>query len=524
MEPLTLREGIMMPDASDKPKPGEFDKKILIVPPGLKERYETFKDHCEVADGAPVVILGATGVGKTLFFEIYKNQFYEKTKCKDKPVIIANCAHFGNQKSDPNIARVELFGAEQGIVHGVSKKKGLIHEADGGILFLEEIGELPIAVQAMLLTFIEDKKFKKVGGNIEETSDCCIVAATNNEGTLREDFKNRFFPFQLPPLYERRNDLLYYLYEKHSDLLVSLFRDEVLELLSYNWPGNVRKIERVALLMKRTLMKRNRLVSKNELEGDWWKLFKTNEIDLGGSSHHKNINLYNELSKIDADVEYLDSLMINYGLSFKSSYLDPDCYPFEGVETNPPEFKVEECAEYTIKIYDEYEPFEKAYEGFNLFCRLFLQNHLDNKNVLRDLTECYPNFSLEPGRHFKKKDKSKLSKLMKKIFCLLSGIELDKSDKWPSDYPKLTEFLEQQAKSHPENYFLSTILTDDQNSKEIPDNILDGIVSFTKQELLTGYYKKLLELSKGNVLAASRKAKIPNSTFKDGLMKYGLKK
>ena len=104
-----------------------------------------------------------------------------------------------------------------------------------------------------------------------------------------------------------------------------------------------------------------------------------------------------------------------------------------------------------------------------MFCRLFLQNHLGNKNVLRDLTKCYPNLTLKPEVHFNKSDNSKLNKLLKKIFYFLSGIELDKSDKWPTDYPSLVDFLEKQAKIHPENDFLSSMLPDSHNDKKIPE-------------------------------------------------------
>lgn len=216
-----------------KKAPVTSEKKVLIVPPGLKERYETFIDHYNVAKGAPILILGPTGVGKTLFYEIYKSLFFnENTKHRKRPIITANCAHFGNQESDPNIARSELFGTKPGSNLNLNIEKGFLHQANGGILFLEEIGELPIAVQAMLLTFIENKTFRRLGGVEDETSDCRIVAATNNEAALREDFKNRFFPFNLPPLHTRRKDVLYYLHAKFPEVLPSLTKDEILELLS----------------------------------------------------------------------------------------------------------------------------------------------------------------------------------------------------------------------------------------------------------------------------------------------------
>ena len=532
-----------MADESEKKIIAEDEilkKKLIIVPPGLKERYETFKDHYKVAEGAPILILGPTGVGKTLFYQIYENLFLKENPDvgKDK-IVLANCAHFGNQNSDPNIARSELFGIDPDFnsiltnnnppnKKGLKQKAdGLIQQANGGVLFLEEIGELPIVVQAMLLTFIEDKKFKRVGAVKEESSDCRIVAATNNEGALREDFKNRFFPFYLPPIYKRRNDVLYYLDAKYPDLVASLSKDEILELLSYNWPGNVREIERVALLILRILIKRERdreIYYEGILREDsLWKFFKTDEIDLGGSDRHKHIILDNQLKKIGADVNFLESLINEYGLSLEV-VVDDYHFPFGKLETRRPEFERSELiGDYKIKIYAEYEPFEKAYEGFILFCRLFLQNHLDNKNVKKDLTECCPK-RIEPRINLEKKNHSKFNDLSKKIYFFLSGIELDKSDRLPIDYDDLVDFLEQQAKSHPENRFLANMLPDDFNYKHVQSELSDEITSLTQDELLKKYYIKMLELTKGNVAAASRLIRISDSTFRDKLREYGLQK
>ena len=510
------------------------DKKVLIVPPGLRKRYKTFKYHYWVANGAPVLILGPTGVGKTLFYQIYKHLFLkENPDVTEDKIVRANCAHFGNQESDPNIARSELFGTDKNLRSTYKVKQGLIEKAEGGVLFLEEIGELPIAVQAMLLTFIEDNKFKKVGGTDEISSDCRIVAATNNEGALREDFKNRFFPFHLPPIYKRRDDVLYYLHEKYPDLVASLFKDEVLELLAYNWPGNVREIERVALLMFRNLMQRKNKLSKdvfeekdfeyNNIESNFWKVFKMTEIDFGGSDYHKDLHLGAELDEIGADVVYLESLLNKYGLKLWAVVDDPEHYAFKEIKTLPPIYEEEEIGEYLIKIYRNYDPFNKADEGLRFFCTLFLQNMLDNKNVLRDLTECNP---VETFISFSSKDRDrcKLNKLQKKIFFFLSGIELDKSDKWPIDYRSLIDFLEQQAKSHPENEFLSSMLPDYHNGKKSLNDIIDQIAPLTQKELLTAYYKKNLELTHGNVSAASRRIVIKRQTLVDKLDEYGIEK
>ena len=132
------------------------------------------------------------------------------SKGNTKPIIgWANCAHFGNKSSDPNIARSELFGQKKGIGNVREDIKGMVDIVDGGALILEEIGELPLEVQAMLLTFIETGEYRAVGGKKEtKHADVRIIGATNREETLRrEDFKYRFFPFYLPSLNDRRGDV-----------------------------------------------------------------------------------------------------------------------------------------------------------------------------------------------------------------------------------------------------------------------------------------------------------------------------
>lgn len=494
---------------------------MLIVPPGLNRDFNLFEDHYEAAEDTPILILGDTGVGKTLFYQIYEKLFFSLKKNAGSPTIRANCAHFGNKKSDPNIANVELFGIGKNILQGVTQRAGLIERADGGVLFLEEIGELPLSVQAMLLTFIEDKKFRRFGDPEDLTSNCHIVAATNNEDALREDFKNRFFPFHVPPVYKRRNDVLYYMYNKWPELVVSLSRFEVLLLLAYNWPGNVRTIERIARLIKRYQKKKNRIIMDEQWKKEMFDAYKTSELDLGGSPLYKDINLKSELEKRGANAEYLESLLNKYGVGFVGTR-GPDDFPFADITTIEPKYKTKSYNNCEIRVYDPYAPFEKAYEGYQVYCRMFLQDYLDNKNVLKDLTKCFPGIGLEPGQHFKKKDRSKFNKLMKDIFKFLSGINLDKSFQWPDNYVDLEKFLHKYSKIHPSNDFLSCLNPDHTEHRKISGEAINEILALTKKELLYTYYDNLLKLKNGNVSAAGRKSGLADSTFRDELEKYGL--
>jgi len=130
-------------------------------------------------------------------------------------------------------------------------KIGLVEKANGGLLILEEVGELPKEVQAMLLTFIETGEYRKLGSEEVETATSKVVAATNRESALRDDFRYRFFPYYIPPLRERKGDILYYFHEIFPELTKNFTKSEVLMLLTHHWPGNVREIERIGRLLNR---------------------------------------------------------------------------------------------------------------------------------------------------------------------------------------------------------------------------------------------------------------------------------
>ena len=104
----------------------------------------------------------------------------------------------------------------------------------------------------MLLTFIETGKYRKIGSAENQIAKVQVVGTTNNEDALRDNFRFRFIPFYIPPLHERRQDILYYISAKSPDLINKLNSSEVLTLLAYHWPGNVREIDRVASLMLRS--------------------------------------------------------------------------------------------------------------------------------------------------------------------------------------------------------------------------------------------------------------------------------
>jgi len=209
---------------------------------------------------ATVVIEGETGVGK----ELVARLIHFSSPRSGGPFIELNCSALPE-----HLLESELFGHEKGaFTDAKSTKRGLFELADSGSLFLDEIGEMSVALQAKLLRVIESKRFRRIGGTVEIDVNTRIIAATNKnlkervrEGKFREDLYYRLsvVPIRVPSLRERKQDIpmlaTAFLHQLNKDLgkKVAGFSDEAMELLrNYSWPGNVRElknvIERVVIL------------------------------------------------------------------------------------------------------------------------------------------------------------------------------------------------------------------------------------------------------------------------------------
>lgn len=198
-----------------------------------------------------VLILGESGVGKELFAE----QIHLKSSRARKPFVRVNCAALS-----PLLLESELFGHVKGAyTDAVSNRKGRFEMADGGTIFLDEIGELPLDLQVKLLRVIQSKNFERVGSSETITVDVRIVAATNRdiekmvqEGSFRSDLYYRLnvLPIYVPPLRHRREDIeplaMFFLrkFSVETKKHFTNFCDQSLSALySYFWPGNVRELE-----------------------------------------------------------------------------------------------------------------------------------------------------------------------------------------------------------------------------------------------------------------------------------------
>lgn len=200
-----------------------------------------------------VLITGESGVGKENFPQI----IHQFSRRKHGQYIAVNCGAIPEGTIDS-----ELFGHEKGAFTGaISDRKGYFAEADGGTIFLDEVGELPLSTQARLLRVLESGEYIKVGSSKVQKTDVRIVAATNvnlteaiSEGRFREDLYYRLntVPIKIPPLRERAEDiaLLFRKFasdfaEKYRMPAIQLTEDAKAMLLAYPWPGNVRQLKNI---------------------------------------------------------------------------------------------------------------------------------------------------------------------------------------------------------------------------------------------------------------------------------------
>jgi two-component system response regulator PilR (NtrC family) len=227
---------------------------IIGQSPKMQEMFKLIPKIAQ--SNSNVLIIGESGSGKELVATALHNLSYRK----DKNLITINCAAFSE-----GLLESELFGHMKGAFTGAMyNKQGLFEIADGGSVFLDEIGEMPISLQAKLLRVIENGTFRRVGGTTDIKVDVRVISATNKDikeevtsGRFREDLYYRLnvVPINIPPLRERKEDiplLVEHFLKKTSDNLKRITPKAMKLLMDYSWKGNVREleniIERTALL------------------------------------------------------------------------------------------------------------------------------------------------------------------------------------------------------------------------------------------------------------------------------------
>jgi two-component system, NtrC family, response regulator HydG len=198
-----------------------------------------------------VLLLGESGTGKERIAE----SIHEHSSRADKPLVKVNCAAL-----PPALVESVLFGHEKGAFTGaVEKRIGKFEMAQGGTIFLDEIGEMPLDIQTKFLRALQEREIERVGNNQSIKIDVRIIAATNRnlekevaEGNFRMDlyFRLNVFPIHIPPLRERKDDITILadhfinLYSKRYNKSVTKLADHLVrELSAYHWPGNIRELE-----------------------------------------------------------------------------------------------------------------------------------------------------------------------------------------------------------------------------------------------------------------------------------------
>jgi transcriptional regulator with PAS, ATPase and Fis domain len=247
-----------------------------------------------------VLISGESGTGK----ELIASSIYEHSMRKGKPFVKINCVAIPE-----GLLESELFGHERGSFTGATEqKKGKFEIADNGTIFLDEIGDMPLATQAKLLRVLQEKEFERVGGTKLIRVDIRFIAATNKNlsemiknGTFREDlyFRLNVFSISLPALRERKEDIFpianYFLESlpKPAKLSTSALQ----ELIGYSWPGNVRELRNI--LEQASILSENGVIELHHLP----------EALLKQNSRNVVNNLSDDIA-LDAKLELMEKEII----------------------------------------------------------------------------------------------------------------------------------------------------------------------------------------------------------------------
>ena len=253
----------------------EADKRYRLIA-GTSHRMKDAIDVAKkaAASKATVLLLGESGTGK----EIFARSIHNWSERKAEPYVTINCVGLSKE-----LLESELFGHERGAFTGAHQlKKGKMELADGGTVFLDEVGDISQDLQTKLLRFLQERDFERVGGTDPIHVDVRIIAATNRnlevsvkDGHFREDLYHRLnvIPIILPPLRERREDisaLAHYFMERFSletkKSFTEITQQAEEKLVAYDWPGNVRElanvIERAVVLAQGSKIDVNDLPSR----------------------------------------------------------------------------------------------------------------------------------------------------------------------------------------------------------------------------------------------------------------------
>lgn len=271
-------------------------------------------------DNVTVLIRGETGTGK----ELVALAIHNKSIRKNSNILKINCGSIPHQ-----LIESELFGFEKNAFTGANnRKKGLIEIADGGTVFLDEIGELPLELQPKLLRFLEERKFKRVGGLDDIEVDIRVIAATNKDlekairnKEFREDLYYRLnvVPIHIPPLRERGGDILILAnnflqeYNRRFNKNVKGFTKKSEEsLLSYNWSGNVRELKNV--VERIVILSGGEYIDLDDLPYEIKRNIRDDESILKFTNYECNNDVFYQGFSLEKEVEEMETFYLKLAL------------------------------------------------------------------------------------------------------------------------------------------------------------------------------------------------------------------
>ena len=262
-------------------------QEIVGASPAMQNVFKSVEMVAET--DATVLLLGETGSGK----ELIAHAVHNRSARQSRPMVKVNCAAMPE-----HLIESELFGHEKGaFTSAVSQKKGRFELADGGTIFLDEIGEMPLAAQTKLLRVLQEKEFERLGGTRTIKVNVRVIAATNRdldkhvrEKTFRSDlfYRLNVFPIAVPPLRQRREDIpllarhfVRVFSERLGKRIRSIHRGAHDRLQNYDWPGNVRELanilERAVIICAGTVLQEEHVTFEREPSATATNAFPTME-------------------------------------------------------------------------------------------------------------------------------------------------------------------------------------------------------------------------------------------------------
>jgi DNA-binding NtrC family response regulator len=471
-------------------------KRTWIFPPTLKQvklQFEAlYRSLYKTADRRkPLMIIGDRGVGKSAFVDLFEDLYTADNRAKVKRLNIASLPE--------NLLISELFGHKKGAFTDakIDKPGHFKTLGDGGLLILEEVGDISPQIQAKLLTVIEDGEYYPIGATDkpERAKNIQIVGTTNKpRSAFREDFYDRFFPFRIPSIYQRREDILYYIAYFFPELLESLTGQEVLALLCYHWPGNVREIERCCNLIKwrekvfsdqvNELKKKDSFSEVGDFRPVTATMWYPREMTDRMSERIKRVSeqIENEFAKQALELTYktADIMAITH----------------EGFDLDL------EASTKTWAEFPDYQYLEKLNDKLEDY-RLMMFITFSKKNGFEIIGQTFDKNEKEYRLPGNLKNEVKAEKVIDAINRVISGFKL---------------FCEMTGQYNREN---RNLLLYEPKKESVPRNIID-IYSLKEDELLHDYYNNLLQATNWNVAEVARRADVGESNLRKRLKKWNI--